>query len=520
MRSSRRSTLARRVDLVVIGGGAGGLAAARAGARRGRRTVLVSDGPLGGECTFSGCVPSKTLIEAASRGEAFSAAAARVRDVVERIAASEDSATLTREGVEVIQGVARFVGQRTIAVDQVTLTAEVVVVATGSRPALPAVPGLTEVPFLTTETVFELRELPRSFVVLGGGPVGCELAQAFRRFGSEVDLMEAGARLLAREEPEASALVSDALAAEGVRVHLCVQLERIEPSESPRGVVLHWSDGPPLFAEVLLVVAGREPRTAALNVEAGGIVLDDRGYIRTSRFLETSAPGVYAAGDVTGRLALTHAADEMGRLAVSNGFRRLGRRPFDETAVPSVVFCDPEVGRVGRTEAEAASVQGRVAYLPMSAVDRAIAASRTEGFVKLIAGPRPFLGNLGGGRLLGATIVAPRAGEMIHEVALAIRAGVFTGRLVQTVHAYPTWSTGVRQAAAQFFVEIDGRRARPAGRGGPESRPSGRAPGAEARRGGTPMGDTDRGRSPGPGAREGSQPLSHPRSILSSDELD
>lgn len=176
MRSGRRSTLARRVDLVVIGGGAGGLAAARSGARRGRRTVLVSDGPLGGECTLSGCVPSKTLIEAASRGEAFSTAVARVREVVGRIAASEDSATLAREGVEVIQGVARFVGPRTIAVDRVTLSAEVVVVATGSRPLLPAVPGLREVPVLTTDTVFELRELPRSFAVVGGGPAGCELA--------------------------------------------------------------------------------------------------------------------------------------------------------------------------------------------------------------------------------------------------------------------------------------------------------------------------------------------------------
>lgn len=295
-----------------------------------------------------------------------------------------------------------------------------------------------------------------------------------------------GPRLLGREEPEAGALLADALAAEGVRVHLHVQLERVEPSGSGRGVVLHRSDGAPIFAEALLAVAGREPRTAALDVEAAGIVLDDRGCIRTSRFLETSAPGVYAAGDVTGRLALTHAADEMGRLAVSNGFRCLGRRPFDEAAVPSVVFSDPEVARVGRTEAEAASSQGRVAYLPMSAVDRAIAASRTEGFVKLIAGPRPVLGNLGGGRLLGATIVAPRAGEMIHEVALAIRAGLFTGRVAQTLHAYPTWSTGVRQAAAQFFVEIDGRRARPVGRGGPERRPPGhprrpfgRAPGAE-----------------------------------------
>jgi len=461
-----RARVVRSYDLAVIGGGAGGLAAARAGARHGLRTVLVSDGALGGDCTFTGCVPSKTLIEAAAQGLPFAQAAARMRAVIGQIAATEDASVLRREGVDVVEGQACFSGPRALSVDGDSIRAKLVVIATGSRPAVPPITGLDAVPFLTNETVFDLAELPASIAILGGGAIGCELAQAFRRFGSQVQVVEGEDRLLPREEPEASAVLSSVFAAEGIGVHLGASVERVEQAHPGAGIRLVRSDGSSLCAEVLLVAVGRRPATAGLDVEAGGIELDERAFVRTDRFLATSVAGVYAVGDVTGRLLFTHAADEMGRLAVRNataGLGRLGRRAFDTAAIPWVTFCDPEIARVGLTEAEAAKAGGRVAFVPMSEVDRAIAAGRTEGFVKLIAGPRPLLRGTGGGRLLGATIVAPRAGEMIHEVALAIRTAMFTGRLAQTVHAYPTWSTSLRQAAAQFFMEVDGRRARPAG---------------------------------------------------------
>ncbi len=453
-------------DLAVIGGGPGGLAAARVGARHGLRTVLISDGTLGGDCTFTGCVPSKTLIEAAAEGLPFAEASARMRAVVSQIAATEDAGVLRREGVEVVEGRVRFSGARALSVDGQPIRAKVVVIATGSRPAVPPIPGLHAVGFLTNETVFDLDELPGSIAVLGGGAIGCELAQAFRRFGSEVQVVEGEERLLPREEPEASAVLAGVFAAEGIGVHLGASVERVEQADPGGGIRLERSDGSSVCAEVLVVAVGRQPATGGLGAEAGGIELYERGFVRTDGFLATSAAGVYAVGDVTGRLLFTHAADEMGRLAVRNATSRLGRfgrRAFDTSSIPWVTFCDPEIARVGLTEAQAAEAGGRVAFVPMSEVDRAIAAGRSEGFVKLIAGPRSLLRETGGGRLLGATIVAPRAGEMIHEVALAMRTGMFTGRLAQTVHAYPTWSMGLRQAAAQFFMETNGRRARPAG---------------------------------------------------------
>lgn len=452
-------------DLVVIGGGAAGLAAARAGIRRHRKTLLVSDSPLGGDCTFTGCIPSKTLIESAARGLTFDAAAARIREVVAGVARSEDAAVLRSEGVEVSEGEARFVGRAELSVQRRRVRAARTVIATGSEPAVPSIPGLERVAYLTNETVFGLAVLPASIAVLGAGPIGCELSQAFARLGAKVHIFEAASRVLPGEEAEASEVLAGALVAEGASLHLGAQIVAVQPLDRPGAARLEGSDGSGVVVDAVLVATGRQPRTAAIDPAAGGIALEEHGFVRTDRFLRTSVPGVYAAGDVTGRSAFTHSADEMGRLAVGNAFGRAGRlslRAFDTTAVPWVTFCDPEVARVGMSEEQAAAAGGRVAFVPFTELDRAITAGRTEGFVKLVVGPRRALGNAGGGKVLGATIVGPRAGEMIHEVVLAIRTGMFAGRLAQSVHAYPTWSSAIRQAAAQLFMEIDGRSARPA----------------------------------------------------------
>ena len=451
-------------DLIVIGGGAAGLGAARAAAAAGAHTLLISVGEIGGECTFTGCVPSKTLIEAAARGASFPAAMAAVRDAVATIAATETAEVLAREGIEVVRGQAVFSSRNEVSVAGRVLRAGRFVIATGSRPAIPPVPGLAEAGYLTNESVFDLETLPGRLAVLGGGAVGCELAQAFARLGSQVTVVEAAPRLLPAADPAVSHLLEEVFHADGISVRAGVAAASVTHDE--KGVVLALASGEETAADRLLVATGRQPVTGGLGLADAGIRLDKHGNIVTDRHLATTGRGIYAAGDVTGRMPFTHAAFAMGRLAARNALRRRWAPPgaFDTSAIPWVVFTDPEIAQVGLTEAQAAESDAgaRVAWLPMSEADRAVTARRTEGFVKIIAGKRRVLGNTGGGQVLGGTIVAARAGEMIHEIVLAMLTRMFTGRLAQATHAYPTWSLPVQQAAAQFFGTYGGRTARPA----------------------------------------------------------
>lgn len=443
------------------------MAAARAGVggRRARRVVLVQDGPVGGDCTFTGCIPSKTLLAAAERGVPFGEAMVRVRAAVGKIAAAETAEVLRGEGIAVIEGRARFIDRRTVDVTQNgvghpvrRIRARAVVIATGSAPLIPAVPGLQEALPLTNETVFDLAEPPATLLLLGGGPIGCELSQAFSRLGVPVTLVESGPRLLGKEEDEAGDIVLAALRRDGVDVRLDTSLQAVGAG----GATL--DDGTTVAAGAILVATGRRPVTEGLGLAEAGVATDARGWIATDAKLATSARNIWAAGDSTGGLQFTHAADEMGRVAAANATRRLVRRGFRTEAVPWVTFTEPEVGRVGVTEAQAATRYpgARVAYLPLSAVDRAVTMGREEGFIKLLAAPRRGCGHLGGGRIVGATVVSPGGGEVIAELALAVRTRMFSGRLAQTVHAYPTIALGVRSAAAQFVTEYAGRRARPA----------------------------------------------------------
>lgn len=452
-------------DLVIIGGGAGGLVAAREARRRGARPVIVQDGPVGGDCTFTGCVPSKTLLAAAASGAGFDDAMTRVRRAVERIAATEDAAALARDGIDVIHGYGRFRSPTTVEVDGRTIRSRRFVIATGARPALPPIPGLAGADPLTSETLFDLPARPASMIVLGGGPIGCEMAQAFARLGTRVTLIEALDRLLTREEPEASAVVADALRAGGVDVHAGTRAERVECLADGR-VLLEVGGGPPVTAGHILVAVGRAPSGRGFGLEDIGVTVDERGAVVVDETMATSVPGIWAAGDVTGGLQLTHAAGRMGWVAATNALSKLARVRrfrFDPAAVPWTTFTTPEVGRVGLTEEEAAAAHpdARVAHLPLDRVDRAIAAGAEHGFVRLIAAPKLGVRHLGGGRLVGATIVAPAGGDLIHEAALAVQTKMFVGRLAQTTHAYPTWAMAVQQAALQFFGTSAGLRARP-----------------------------------------------------------
>ncbi len=447
--------------LIVIGGGAAGMGAARSAARRGVRPLLVQSGPIGGECTFVGCVPSKALIAAAADGQPFPVAMGAVRWAIDAVAGTEGDETFVAEGIDVVHGWATFRSPTELDVDGRRYRSSRFVIATGTHPAVPPIDGLDQVDYLTNETVFDLATQPRSLAVLGGGPIGCELAQAFSRLGTEVTVVEALDRLLPREETEASAVIAEVFAGDGIAVRTGAEVTNVRPGEARGSVRLHLRDGSTLDAARLLVAVGRRADTDGAGLDAAGVATD-RGFVVADDHLATTRAGIWAAGDVTGKMAFTHAADEMGRIAAANALARRGRRRFDPSAVPSVTYTDPEVAHVGLIEAQAARSGARVAFLPMIEVDRAVVTGQTAGFVKLIAGPRRLLRGAGGGRVLGATIVAPRAGELVHEPALAMRTRMFTGRLAQTVHAYPSWSMAVRQAAAQFFFEIGGRRARPA----------------------------------------------------------
>ena len=300
-------------------------------------------------------------------------------------------------------------------------------------------------------------------VVLGGGPIGCELAQAFARLGCTVTLIESATRVLTKEEPSASVVVATALERDGVALHLGATVRGV--AKTAAGIEVSLAGGS-VIAERILVATGREGVSDTFGLETTGVRTNAKGYIATNSRLATGVKGIFAAGDIAGSLPFTHAADEMGRTASLNAFAPIPWLPYSTRAVPWVTFTSPEVGRVGLTESEAARKHpgAKVAHLPMTEVDRARTAGETEGFITLIAGPKLLTRGALGGQLLGATIVCSRGGELIHEAVLAMKTRMFTGRLAQASHAYPTWSVGVQMAAAQFVTEINGRRARPAQR--------------------------------------------------------
>jgi pyruvate/2-oxoglutarate dehydrogenase complex dihydrolipoamide dehydrogenase (E3) component len=460
---------AERWDVLVVGGGTAGMTAARAAAAEGARVVLVErEAALGGECTFTGCVPSKTMIEVAKlyrdagRAERlgiradglrmdFPALMAHVHAVIADINRDERPELFEQAGIALRRGVLRFTGPNEAALDGAVHRFERAVVATGSDPAVPAGIGLEAVPYLTNETVFSLTELPERLVVLGGGPIGLELAQAFGRLGSRVTVLHSGDQLLAKEDPEVGALVAELLAGEGIDVRLRTVATGVAREDGAIGVRADGPDGAvAATADAVLVATGRRPRVEGLGLEALGVEHGPRGVAADER-MRTSARHVFAAGDVTGRYLFTHVAAYEGRIAGQNAAGT--RQKADYRVVPWVTFLDPEVARVGLTEPQAREAHGgvEVVRFPMSRVDRARLLGEPIGFVKLVTAGRRAVGRLGGGEVVGAHIVGPRAGELLHEVVLAMQSRAFAGRMAQAIHAYPTTSMAVQQAASQLF---------------------------------------------------------------------
>lgn len=450
----------RAWDLLVVGGGTAGIVAAKTAADLGASVLLVERARTGGDCLWTGCVPSKAMLAAAHAASDAKAARqygvhAQVRvdfDQVRRhvhatigaIEPDDSPATLRASGVRVGFGQARLLGSDRLMIDspelgEVTVRFRHAVLATGSAPTLPPIDGLDAAHVVTSDSVWDLSELPARLLVLGGGSIGCELGQAFARLGSKVVIVEAGERLLPRESAAAAGLLTDALRADGVDVRVGAAAQRV--TFDAGGATLTLADGSVVEGDQMLVATGRAPHTAGLGLQAAGVDCDERNYVRVDDRLRTTNARIYAAGDVTGHPQFTHLAGVHGSLAASNAVLGLRRRTSTST-VPRVTFTQPEVAAFGVSPDRAAQGPGlHVRSIEHEDVDRAVAEDRTAGLTQLVLDRR--------GRVVGAAIVGPRAGESLPELVLAARHGLRARDIAAAVHAYPTFGDGPWKAAIE-----------------------------------------------------------------------
>lgn len=447
---------AARYNLVVIGGGTAGLVTAAGAAGLGARVALVERHLLGGDCLNYGCVPSKALLRAARAvanvrdagafGVLPTAARVHFPTVMERLRrlrseiSRHDSAGRFRDlGVDVFLGEGHFVGADTLEVAGVKLRFAKAVLATGARPAIPSIPGLAEAGYLTNETVFALTELPRRLAVIGGGPIGCELAQAFARFGADVSLIHSHEQLLPKEDPDAAEVVTRALVRDGVRLLVEARVARVERVGEERIVIVEaGGQTHELRVDAILVAAGRQPNVEGLNLDSVGVRYGTRG-VEVNDFLQTTNRRIYAAGDVCSRHRFTHMADAQARIVLRNALF-LGRSRASGLVVPWCTYTDPELAHVGLSEREA-----RERGIPMQTfiqkfadVDRAVLDGETEGLAKVHMQP-------GTDRILGATIVASHAGDMISEITLAMVGRLGLKTLARAIHPYPTQAEALKK---------------------------------------------------------------------------
>jgi pyruvate/2-oxoglutarate dehydrogenase complex dihydrolipoamide dehydrogenase (E3) component len=461
---------ARRYDLVVLGAGTAGLVAAAGGAALGARVALVERDRLGGDCLNTGCVPSKAILRSAraladaraagSFGvlgghEAkadFPAVMDRLRRLRAEIAVHDAADRFRALGVDVFFGTARFAGKdrvevapRGVAADPAVLRFRRAIVATGARPTVPPIEGIADAGFLTSETVWSLTALPARLAVVGGGPLGCELAQAFARFGARVTVVEMGPRILLRDDPDGAAVVARALAADGVDLRLGRTLARVE--SRTRGATLHLARGEraeAVDADHVLVAVGRSPNVEGLGLEVAGIAYDPERGIAVDDGLRTTNRRVWAAGDVCATARFTHVADAHARLVLRNALFP-GRERANARPVPWCTYTDPELAQLGHTarSAEEAGIDVTTFTQPLGAVDRALLDGETDGFARVHVRRRSD-------EIVGATIVARHAGETISEMAVAIAGGLGLGRLAEVVHPYPTQAEMLRKLADQY----------------------------------------------------------------------
>jgi mercuric reductase len=454
-------------DLLVIGTGAAGMAAAIQGAELGAKVGIVEAGTLGGTCVNVGCIPSKELIEAAAHLHAARQGfpgispcnpafdwqeVVRRKDVLVQELRETKYADVLRSypGLALLKGRAQLqIGGR-VRVDGIEHKARKLVLATGTSPSAPPVEGLDRVDTLNSTTAMELSELPGSMIVLGGSSVGLELGQVFARFGTRVTVLELMPRILPNEDESVSAALREHLEGEGLEIHTGVTATRAERAGGE--VIVHVREGSltgQFRAERILVATGRRGNTADMGLEDAGIKLSPQGFVEVDRTLRTSNPDIYASGDVTGGPGFVYVAAAGGRLAAQNALRNEAQE-LDLSAVPRVTFTSPQVGSVGLSEAEAneAGHHVQVSALELRQVPRALVSHDTRGLVKIIA-------ESGSGKVLGVHAVAPYAGELMGEATIAIRFGLTTRDLAGTLHPYLTWVESLKLAAQGFAMDVN-----------------------------------------------------------------
>ena len=454
-----------KADICVIGGGSGGLSVAAGAAQLGANVVLFERAEMGGDCLNTGCVPSKAMLEAAKiakfasngmpsmgigAGQAqidFGAVKAHVRDVIAGIAPHDSEERFKGLGVNVIKAEASFTSKDTVTAIQdgkpISVHAKYFIVATGSHPVLPPINGLEDTSYFTNETIFGLNEKPQHLIIIGGGPIGIEMAQAHRRLGCNVTVLEASA-IMGRDDPVLVSRLMTKLTDEGIR--LIEQAGITSITQNGARIIIDISNRKSMEGTHLLVAAGRRPNIDKLNLEAAGISYDARG-IQTDKRLRSSNKRVYAIGDVAGRHQFTHVAGYHASIVIRNILFKLPAKLRDD-AIPWVTYTDPELAQTGLTWTEAVSRYGAEAVRrtdwELQENDRARAARRTEGVIRVISDNK--------GKILGASILAPNAGELIHSWTLALHAGLKMGTMASTIAPYPSWSEASKRAAGAFLL--------------------------------------------------------------------
>ena len=446
----------RDFDFVIVGAGSGGLTAAGFAAQLGAKVALVEKNRIGGDCTWTGCVPSKALLKAAKVAHEVRTASrfgintsqpvvdmskvrAYVRQAIQQVYASETPEEIAKKGIELIHGAARFVDANAIAVGEDCIRSKKFLLTTGARPLIPSIAGLENVPFMTYEQIFDNDRLPRAMIVVGGGPIGMEMAQAYQRLGAQVSVV--ADRLLPKDEPEVREVMQRVLEREGVRF----VWGRAKSVHNSAGEIVVAAERGEARGELLLIASGRKPTVAGLDLEKAGVHYSEKG-IPVDEYLRTNVKHIYAAGDVTGGYQFTHFAGWQAFQAVRNALLP-GNNSGLTDMVPWVTFTDPEAAHIGLTEEQARAKFGKnvdVSRWAMSHTDRAICEDGRDGFLKVMIRTN--------GAVVGATIVNTRAGEVINEFVLAIKQGLKLADLAGAIHAYPTYSTAVQQLAAEVAI--------------------------------------------------------------------
>ena len=457
-------------DAIVIGGGAAGLTASGIAANFGAKTMMIEADKLGGDCTWTGCIPSKTLLKAGKLAAQIRKASSfglmdsepeinfkkvieHVREVRQDVYRDADRPEIYEDmGIEVVFGKARFKDAHTVEIQQEkgpiqSVSSRYFFIATGARAFVPEIPGLEDVPYLTNESLFEIDELPQHLVILGGGPIGVEMGQAFAHLGAKVTIVDVADQLLGKEDPELIEVLAKSLDNDGVSLQLGAKVEKVEKSEKGVQVFIQQKNGEKktVLGTHLLVATGRKANVDGLNLEAAGVGFTKQG-VTVNESCQTNVSHIYAMGDVTGRYQLTHMSEHMSKVAVTRALLKIPMK-IDRKHVPAVVYSSPELAHVGASEAELKE-SGRsfeVYRFPYSKIDRAITEGETEGLIKIFASKLT-------GKIYGAAVVGAHAGELISEYAVAMRNGVSLRKLADTIHPYPTWSLGARRAADQWYI--------------------------------------------------------------------